>query len=63
VDSTSKRSRRLLLALQGGGDLQRDEILGLLTLLVDKSLALAESEDTHTRYRLLETVRQYALSN
>jgi predicted ATPase/DNA-binding CsgD family transcriptional regulator len=44
----------------GGGDVERDEILDLLTLLVDKSLVLAEIEDTRTRYRLLETMRQYA---
>jgi hypothetical protein len=33
----------------------------LLTLLVDKSLVVAESTSGRTRYRLLETVRQYAL--
>lgn len=36
------------------------EVLDLLSSLVDKSLVLAESYAGETRYRLLETVRQYA---
>ena len=36
------------------------EALDLLTSLVDKSLVVAEPQQEHTRYRLLETVRQYA---
>lgn len=36
------------------------EVLDLLTALADKSLVLAEDRDGATRYRLLETVRQYA---
>ena len=36
------------------------EMLDLFTSLVDKSLVLAEEHDGATRYRLLETVRQYA---
>jgi predicted ATPase/class 3 adenylate cyclase len=37
------------------------EVLDLLTRLVEKSLVVAEaSHDGETRYRLLETVRQYA---
>jgi DNA-binding CsgD family transcriptional regulator len=36
------------------------QVLDLLTLLVDKSLVVAESTSGPTRYRLLETVRQYA---
>lgn len=43
------------------GDVQRHQILDLLTLLVDKSLVVAENTGNRTRYRLLETVRQYAL--
>ncbi|MDT5387259.1 MAG: hypothetical protein QOE04_900 [Mycobacterium sp.] len=43
------------------GDVKRFQVLDLLTLLVDKSLVLAESASGRTRYRLLETVRQYAL--
>ena len=42
-----------------GEDLERDEVLGLLSHLVDKSLVVAREEGGETRYRLLETVRQY----
>src|SRR5271165_3879377 len=44
-----------------GGDVARYQVLDLLTLLVDKSLVVAEDSRGRTRYRLLETVRQYAL--
>jgi DNA-binding CsgD family transcriptional regulator len=44
----------------GGGDMQRFQVLDLLTLLVDKSLVMADNTGGRTRYRLLETVRQYA---
>ena len=44
-----------------GGDMQRFQVLDQLTLLVDKSLVVAENTSGRTRYRLLETVRQYAL--
>ena len=43
-----------------GDGVQAYEVLDLLTSLCDKSLVLAEERDGHTRYRLLETVRQYA---
>ena len=36
-------------------------ILDLLTSLLDKSLAIADEQGGEVRYRLLETVRQYAL--
>src|SRR5215207_1535500 len=42
-----------------GEDVERDEVLGLLSHLVDKSLVVAREEGGETRYRLLETVRQY----
>src|SRR5271166_4134482 len=45
----------------GGGEVERFQVLDLLTLLVDKSLVVAEDASGRTRYRLLETVRQYAL--
>ncbi|MFY9922827.1 MAG: AAA family ATPase, partial [Mycobacterium sp.] len=48
-------------AITGGHDVERFQVLDQLTLLVDKSLVLAESSSGRTRYRLLETVRQYAL--
>ena len=48
-------------AVAGCGDVERYQVLDLLTLLVDKSLVVAENSGGRTRYRLLETVRQYAL--
>ena len=44
----------------GGGEVERYQVLDQLTLLVDKSLVVAEDGAGRTRYRLLETVRQYA---
>jgi predicted ATPase/DNA-binding NarL/FixJ family response regulator len=43
-----------------GEDLERAEVLELLSRLVDKSLVLVAEQDGEVRYRLLETVRQYA---
>lgn len=48
-------------AVAGGGDVARHQVLDVLTLLVDKSLVVTEDSGRHSRYRLLETVRQYAL--
>jgi predicted ATPase/class 3 adenylate cyclase/DNA-binding CsgD family transcriptional regulator len=48
-------------SVAGGADMQRFQVLDLLTLLVDKSLVVAENTEGRMRYRLLETVRQYAL--
>ena len=42
---------------------QPHQVLDELTLLVDKSLVIAGNTSGATRYRLLETVRQYALEN
>jgi predicted ATPase/DNA-binding CsgD family transcriptional regulator len=42
-----------------GEHVERDEVLGLLSHLVDKSLVLVAEEGGEARYRLLETVRQY----
>src|SRR5919107_456300 len=43
-----------------GEDLERGEVLDLLTSLVDKSLVLVDQQrGGEARYRLLETVRQY----
>ncbi|WP_286137352.1 LuxR family transcriptional regulator [Mycobacterium sp. IS-3022] len=47
-------------AVAGGADAERYQVLDQLTLLVDKSLVVAEDTPHRTRYRLLETVRQYA---
>jgi len=44
------------------GEIQRAEILDLLSSLVSKSLVIAETlQGSEARYRLLETIRQYAL--
>ncbi len=43
-----------------GNGLDDGDILNLLTHLVDKSLVVFDEWDGHARYRLLETVRQYA---
>ena len=48
-------------AVAGGDDVERFQILDMLTLLVDKSLVVSEESRGRTRYRLLETMRQYAL--
>jgi non-specific serine/threonine protein kinase len=40
--------------------LATDEVLDLLTQLVNKSLVITEEFEGQTRYRMLETVRQYA---
>ncbi|MDQ1494586.1 MAG: hypothetical protein QOG69_1069, partial [Actinomycetota bacterium] len=45
----------------GGSDVEHYQVLDQLTLLVDKSLVVADDSGRTTRYRLLETVRQYAL--
>jgi non-specific serine/threonine protein kinase len=46
----------------GGGEVQSYEILDLLTQLINKSLILVDdqSQSGKTRYRMLETIRQYA---
>jgi predicted ATPase/class 3 adenylate cyclase/DNA-binding CsgD family transcriptional regulator len=49
------------LTAGSGGEIERHQVLDHLTLLVDKSLVVAENAGRRTRYRLLETVRQYAL--
>ncbi len=41
-------------------DLAPHQVLDVLALLVDKSLVIAETGSGPTRYRLLETIRQYA---
>lgn len=48
------------LAVCASGDVPRYQVLDQLTLLVEKSLVQAESIGDRTRYRLQETVRQYA---
>ena len=43
-----------------GEDIDRHEVLNLLTSLVDKNLVIAEMQGDQTRFGLLETVRHYA---
>src|SRR5580704_9314444 len=47
-------------AVAGFGDLEAFEVAGLLGSLVDKSLVVAEPAGAALRYRLLETIRQFA---
>jgi predicted ATPase/class 3 adenylate cyclase len=42
-----------------GEEIEDWQVLDLLTSLVDKSLVIVETQGQATRYRLLETVRQY----
>src|SRR5215213_5851494 len=48
--------------VSGFGELKREDVLDLLARLVDKSLTIVQnsSANSETRYRLLETVREYA---
>jgi len=41
-------------------DLPSEEVVDLLTRLVDRSLVVVDNQETAARYRLLETLRQYA---
>jgi predicted ATPase len=47
-------------AVAGSGAIDTLEVAGLLGSLVDKSLVVAEPDGTALRYRLLETIRQFA---
>jgi len=47
-------------AVCGIGDAEPAEVTGLLGSLVDKSLVVAEPAGSAVRYRLLETIRQFA---
>jgi hypothetical protein len=47
-------------AVGSGDGVEAWEVVDLLAHLVDKSLVVAEERDGAARYRLLETVRQYA---
>jgi predicted ATPase len=44
----------------GGNESSDGPTIELLSHLIDKSLVAVENEDGERRYRLLETVRQYA---
>jgi non-specific serine/threonine protein kinase len=47
-------------AVGEGEEIVAADFLDLLSALVDKSLVVAEDAGAHERYRLLETIRQYA---
>jgi predicted ATPase len=47
-------------AVTPGGELEIDSVFEVLASLVGRSLIVADTEDEETRYRLLETIRQYA---
>jgi predicted ATPase/class 3 adenylate cyclase len=42
-----------------GDPVERDDVMDLVAALVARSLVIAEDSDIGTRYRLLETIRQY----
>ena len=47
-------------AVCGAAPLESDEVLDLLGSLVEKSLVMFEERDDGARYRMLETIREYA---
>lgn len=49
------------VAVCGGEGVQRYQVLDQLTLLVDKSLVQADNIADRARYRMLETIRAYAV--
>lgn len=49
------------VAVVSGDPVAADDILDLITALADKSLVVADLTAEETRYRLLETTRQYSL--
>src|SRR5829696_1674075 len=52
-------TKKAVESVCAGEDLRSDEVLELLSHLVDKSLVMMREEKGEARYRLLETVRQY----
>lgn len=47
-------------AVCGGDEIDAAEVLELLARLVDRSFVIADTRSTPTRYRMLETLQQYA---
>src|SRR6266508_110623 len=47
-------------SVAAAGAVARDDVLDAIGRLVDKSLVVAEERDGEARYRLLETIRQFA---
>ncbi|MCI2430357.1 tetratricopeptide repeat protein [Candidatus Acetothermia bacterium] len=52
--------RRERVSQRRRGRIRAGQVLELLSHLVDKSLVIAEEQSAQMRYRMLETVRQYA---
>lgn len=48
-------------AVCSDGDINPGDVMGVLSSLVDKSLVVVDGSHDSKRYRLLETIRQYAL--
>jgi predicted ATPase/class 3 adenylate cyclase len=53
-------TREAAEAICGGDPIGSRNVFDLLVSLVDRSLVVAERDAEHTRYRLLETIREYA---
>ena len=47
-------------AVVSGGSIDEFDVAGVLSQLVDKSLVVVDEHDAGVRYRLLESIRQYA---
>ena len=47
-------------AVVSGGSLDEFDVADVLSQLVDKSLVVVDEDDAGVRYRLLESIRQYA---
>jgi predicted ATPase/serine/threonine protein kinase len=67
LEEAERRLFERLSAFSGGWTLEAAEglvahsdVLGLLTRLADKSLVVVEEQGDEKRYRMLETIRQYA---
>jgi predicted ATPase/DNA-binding winged helix-turn-helix (wHTH) protein len=50
------------ISVGSGGSVASDEVFGLLSALVDKSLVVADLDASEPRYRYLQTTRQYAIA-
>jgi predicted ATPase/Tfp pilus assembly protein PilF len=48
-------------SVSAGAEVPAEEVFDLVTRLVDKSLVVAAGEEHGARYRLLDTIREYAL--
>ncbi|MCI0475311.1 MAG: NB-ARC domain-containing protein, partial [Anaerolineales bacterium] len=58
--STAIVNQNHVLSEAEGSKIENTTMLDLLTALIDRSLVVVEQKGNDTRYRLLETVRQYA---